>query len=566
MSRFTQIRRNKAWYSRCNIPLADWTTPANLHRSILWGIKAALCDDITTGTTDVARPAGSKWVVIESCDGSSVSTSDLWGSTYNAAVLNFKSGVFPNQPRSWILLQSPSALGVYCCLGFGDSPSPVHISFSKTAYTPDATNPHMAIPRSINIFGWDAPVNNPASNESFLVSSGVTTATEHLLHFTVADDGQFHIVISLTAASPARGHFYVGVVSSVDYDPADEHTVWCLHSATATGVSGLVTHGAPHWAAISSDGLQGRGWNLNTDTDSLPITTGLNQWAWGTTGGGSSSQAGNVTQQGPDVAIAYPLHISQWHNSTANRNRWRGYIEDVYLAPLASNCGFPTPVTGDPEFHLVGDLLLPFGVGLSPMSDGKSPMDWYLRALDPPSPPVTIVETVVVEVPRGDTSLKTHIVRAPTTDRYLLEVPTSALDLTDYGVGAAIGTVTTNVTAANASDEVLDLEAGSELANFTLLGGVLVPSVAGLYNCAIDVQWDFDSGGSIKRILTAWVNGADAGSLTFYGTVASLQTDQFTTMLRLAAGDTVTIRCSQDGGGNTSEVTTANIRLAYVSP
>lgn len=566
VSRFTQVTRKKPWYSRCDVPLAAWDTSANLSRAILWGIKAALCDDHTTGTTDVARPAGSKWVVIQSCDGSSVSSSDLWGSTYNAAALNFKSGVFPNQPRSWILLQSPAALGVYCCLGFGDSPAPFHISFSKTAYTPYATNPHMAIPRSIDLFGWGAPINNPANNEWFPVSSGVTTATEHLLHFTVADDGQFHFVITLTAASPARGHFYFGCVKTVDFDPADEHTVWCLWSVAATGVSGLVTHGAPNWSALSSAGLQGRGWNLATDTDSWPIDTGLNQWSWGSSGGGVGSLAGNVTQQGPDPAIAFPLHIYQRHNSIANRNRWRGYIEDVYLAPIASNCGIPSPVTGDTEFHTVGDLLLPFGVGLSPMSDGKSPMDWHLRAFDPEVTPTTIVETVVVREPRNEDNLKTHIVRSPGTDRYSLKIPASALDLSDYNIGAGIGQVDTPVTSANAADTVLTLESSSELVNFTLVGGVLVPSVDGLFSVSIDVQWDFDAGASIKRILTAWVNGADAGSMTFYGTVATLQTDQFTTLIRLEAGDTVTIQASQDGGGNTSEVSTAHIRLAYVSP
>lgn len=549
----TPVTREKNWYSRGNFALPDYSTADLVRKSFAWSLKAALCDEITTGTTDSTRPASSIWHVYEGCNGVSYGFSDHWGSTWTPSNMVMHTGL--GTAHSWCVLQNASG-SMNMCIGLGGSGGAMHISFSRNLYT-HATVEADRIkynPDTTERFGWAGTYTNLYDD---LLNLGVTTTTEHLCHFTVSDDGAFHFAVSLTAASSGRFHSYGFLQDAVDYESSDGHPHWCGWSATATGTN--TNRGAPQWGGLVASGT---GILSRSHTGGNGLTQGCTDWSW------AGATTLNVALGGlPDTSWhAFPIVLNRWHNSVADQNIWRGRLQDIYYSPGLNTVGSSVPDATNPQFHVVGDILVPFGVIPTLAGGSKGDSTFAVPSFGPILAPVTVVETVVVEVPRMENSLKTHVLRSPGTDRYLLEVPTSALDLTDYGVGAAIGTVTTNVTAANASDEVLTLESTSELANFTLVSGVLVPSTAGLYSVAIDVQWDFDAGASIKRILTAWVNGADAGSLTFYGTVTTLQTDQFTTMLRLAAGDQVTIRCSQDGGGNTSEVTTANIRLAYVSP
>lgn len=529
------VTLEKVWYSRGNIPFPDYSTTARVIKSAMWLIKGLLCNEVTTGTIGtLTRPTSSTWACEQSCDGITLGTGDRWGSSFDESKIVFGG---EGTTHSWVVLRNPA--GDFWITMASDG---ANIRMKGCGKQPTGgTLPYTPLHADMMVENSFAPVN---------------TASEHLAQFCCRSDGQFHIAYSNTAASPGKFHTYLHCQTAEDGDNSS-FNYWM----GATSAAGSDSRGAPQRAHMSTEFI---GFNSRTHNDSGASLNGKGciDYTWA----GVADPTAR-TLDGPDYsAQAMPILLNEWRTDASyNRNCWRGRLADMYYLSGAVVVGSSVPNATAPQFHVVGHYLIPFEV-IPTLYGGAKGASYVRIPAFGPIPTETVVSTVTVDVPRGANSVKSHIVRTPSTDRYLLEVPTSALDLTDYGVGSAIGTLTTNTTSANTTDTVLALETSSELSNFELNTGVLIPSVAGLYSIAIDVKWNFDAGASIKRILTAWINGADAGSLTFYGTVTSLHTDQFTTLLRLAAGDTVTIRCSQAGGGNTSYVDEANIKLAYVAP
>lgn len=102
---------NRTWYSELNYLNADTSSASNSAKSLLWGIKAMLCGDVS-GTSQGhtgARPVGSRWTVLGSSNGTTgaIDAVDRWGSTFSAANMVRDSA---GNARSWIILQSPAGI------------------------------------------------------------------------------------------------------------------------------------------------------------------------------------------------------------------------------------------------------------------------------------------------------------------------------------------------------------------------------------------------------------------------------------------------------------------------
>ncbi len=346
------VQREKTWYSRGNVPLPDNSTADLLGKSAVWTLKTLLTGENTGGTTDSTRPAASNWTVSQSSDGVTADASDLWGSTFDPSkLLRGTSG----NPASWIVLQAPVALGtMYCCISLqGTSGGTFSVSFSSNAYT-SGTN--LFNPDNTAFFGWGGV---PTRFSVYNSVSDVNT-TAHLAHFAVSASGEFHVAMSRTAASPGRFHFYGFLCRAVDTSTDDTFPYWCGYSSTINGTNN--NRGAPAWGALASvTGVTSR-----SHVNGTAFTQGVVDWTF------AGATTLNVALGGlPDTSWhAFPILLNRWHNSVADQNIWRGRIPDLYYAPALNTVGSSVPNSTTPLYHVVGDVLAPFGV--VPTLDGGS--------------------------------------------------------------------------------------------------------------------------------------------------------------------------------------------------
>lgn len=167
--------------------------------------------------------------------------------------------------------------------------------------------------------------------------------------------------------------------------------------------------------------------------------------------------------------------------------------------------------------------------------------------------------------------MKKHILRAPQTDRYLLNVPTELGDLTDYantkatGIGVASSAVTVEAVQTNN----LSIATQSELVNFTG-PTILTASVGGLFLCIVTIlqTWNVVAAPNYKRGVGLSKNGAAsfAASVLYDNDSTGAVTfdDQATFLLRLAAGDTIQPRFQNYMAGSVS--VTASLSIVKVAP
>lgn len=90
----------KTYHAHGNVPLSDTSTLARAYQSIWWALKALLTNQTGIGGEQSGtRSAQSVWTHVASCDGTSVSTTtDLWGSTFDASRLVFNTS---GSAHSW---------------------------------------------------------------------------------------------------------------------------------------------------------------------------------------------------------------------------------------------------------------------------------------------------------------------------------------------------------------------------------------------------------------------------------------------------------------------------------
>lgn len=163
------------------------------------------------------------------------------------------------------------------------------------------------------------------------------------------------------------------------------------------------------------------------------------------------------------------------------------------------------------------------------------------------------------------------ILRAPETDRKLVEIPTSLGDLLDYGASHAhgFGTVSTTAIIEPFTSENLSFDTTSELDNVTG-GTTLTADVAGLYLCIVTIHWGFGAVDPVDREFGISKNGAASfeQSLRIVDDNARVGSyfsdDQGSFIVRLAVGDTVQPRV-QDYSGVASEAT-AVLQMVKLAP
>lgn len=344
------VTRERTWYSRGNVPLPDNSTADLVRKSHYFVLKNLLIGAETGGTTDSTRPASTYWTVVSSSDGATSGASDLWGTTFDASKL-----LFSGANKSWIILQSPAALGpLYCLLHLGNASGSGHFSLSTSAPTGGNATTYPTI--TANSMGWESyGAGGYTTSGAFLTGLTDVNTTAHLAHFAVNTLGGFHYALSRTAAATGRFHFYGMVDKATDTQTSDVFPYWC---ATDSQSAGTNNRGAPQQSSLVSSSRAYDGTYVSGAVGGLmsfkyePSNTRV-----------EAALPDNIAT----VHLALPGLLMRANTSTAAGNAWSGRMPDLHQIAEGSsgspvNIGASVPNSSSPLYHVVGNFLVPFGV------------------------------------------------------------------------------------------------------------------------------------------------------------------------------------------------------------
>jgi hypothetical protein len=152
--------------------------------------------------------------------------------------------------------------------------------------------------------------------------------------------------------------------------------------------------------------------------------------------------------------------LNRWHTSTADQNIWRGRIPDAYYATGNASVGASVPNASTPLYHVVGEMLVPFGViptlnggdkGTTSFSTPKLQADYVstgthtaptVTLIDPPEGEIGNTDTITFEVTDVD-GFSCLIVTAEFDDIGLSEVVHDGTEFkTQYATRSTIETIT----------------------------------------------------------------------------------------------------------------------------
>lgn len=339
---------SRTWYSNTNQACTD---TANVGANLLWYLKAFL-----KGTVGTADGRG-LWTVVGSSDGATagMDSVDRWTNTYDISKLVFANS---STARSWIVLQSPGALGMYLCLDFSGGSDAgggncMRAFASSTAFTGGSIT---ALPTATKQFQVHC-----TSSDRQQMSDGSTDP--HRFHYTADASGNFWFASSRNGTGMA--HYLLGVQKATEQHTGDTGNVFSViaFKTTARGAAEFDATGI--WADGAS-ATQGRIGGRNI-SDSAQVTVGASiPWPWTVANSvfNSNWATANPADGKWDVMPVYIV------NSNSGGGM-RGRLPDCGIAFGAGNVAngmavaSSTPISGAVEQVVVGNLLLPFAANVT---------------------------------------------------------------------------------------------------------------------------------------------------------------------------------------------------------
>lgn len=201
------MANEKTWYSWTDYSLPDVSAVANMLKSLVWCMKAALKGDISTASVgpEGTAPSSSNWAVVASCDGTTAARDgvDRWTTTFDITKL---VSVTASGVHSWIELRN-TTLGYSLLI---DLICPVAqqctMVLAKTAFTGGTTS---ARPTSVDEVNWpgipmvDSSVSSPAW------SSGAR------LHKCIDASGNFWCFLSRNGSGAITGAYGIQTLKNL---------------------------------------------------------------------------------------------------------------------------------------------------------------------------------------------------------------------------------------------------------------------------------------------------------------------------------------------------------------
>lgn len=349
MSALAAVTEPFSTRARVPVPGGSLVSTVAHHKFLVWAMKAFLTGELTGGTTGpTSRAAGSLWSVLRSSDGVSVSTSDLWGATYDESKIVLAA---TGTAHSWIVLSN----GVHQIVIDANSPTAGAIGLSAVrssvgfATGTTATRPVSAGGSSSEEFmlGTNATTAATTSTGVF-VDLGVAAST-YVSFATNATGDRWWFAGHRDALVQTWIAFWRGTGSS-SADEAALRNQWWLKGSLVNG------RGGPAYTTLTgSGGAQRRGF-----ANTAPVaTSGLRSPTIGgstLTGTGADPDTGRITALPCDVAR--PPY-------------WSGTLPDLTWV-AGGTLGASVPSVAAAEFAIAGDLAFPCEVPILSASSSLS--------------------------------------------------------------------------------------------------------------------------------------------------------------------------------------------------
>lgn len=342
---------NKTYSTRANVPFPSNTSMDQVCKSAYWLLKAALMDQISTGTLTGSRHPNSVWTCVGSSDGTTAALDgvDRWGSTYDPAKMVAASA---DTAHSWIILRN-ATLGYDVIIDLNSATIyNLRLAATKTSspYIINATptrSPNM--PTVNRAFRWgDGNTADARANATQFVywsSDALASGYTHYAHFTLTDDGQFYMLMNRTGDGGFAGG--AGFVLATNGQVGDDYGAFWLFNTN---------NSAPPWP-VSSSFTNSAFCAGNTASGAAPTTGGLNVWYFG--GSSQPSLTGFSDQFSAKVKF-YAAQI--WGTAPLV---YRGKIDDVYLM-VGGRSGVLIPNSTSPRWVTINRMILPY-VGVPPL-------------------------------------------------------------------------------------------------------------------------------------------------------------------------------------------------------
>lgn len=339
---------SQAYFTRANVPVPDTSTSTIISKWSQWALKAALMNQLGTGTTAGTRHANSVWTCLGSSDGTTGALDgvDRWGSTFDISkIVTAASGT----AHSWIALRNATN-------GYD-----IVLDLNSTT---TGTSTLRAMKSSAGLTGGTNLVcpQTPSNTEEWLAGSAAVTAATvsgvttwgdlagvgiaNYAHFVTSDNGLCWWW-AMSIAGHGRTNVFTAFWKALGGNAGDTRNQWWIKGGGST-----TGDGTPTATTLATNGVLTRRGYGNV----APHTRG---GRWMTYGGttlenqGIDRVSGNYLVFPMDMAVSEALPIMC------------GALPDVYLTTASGRAGSCYPSAASMQMVVLGSTLVPCGVPLS---------------------------------------------------------------------------------------------------------------------------------------------------------------------------------------------------------
>lgn len=334
------------YFTRGNVSFgSNNTTAMLLAQFYLWALKAALCDQLTGGSTAGSRHANSVWTVVGSSNGSAAGMDavDRWGSSFSAAnVVRNSNG----NAHSWIVLRN-AANGYDLCI---DCNSPGNglgaITAVKTSqgFTGGSTTSRPQAVGNAEEFCYGT--NTVSAALPVTLFGDYTLNASTWFHFVTNDDGT-RFWFAKSRASQGNFDGFSAFWRAEGGRVGDTRNQWWLHGGgTSSG------RGSGALASMTTTNGAIRRGHFN----SSPPYGGIRAFVYGT---GTMNSVGVDHITGDYLAVPLEVGVTASGIPLAC-----GTLSDLQFLS-GGTVGSSIPSVGAQERGLFGDTIAPCGVALT---------------------------------------------------------------------------------------------------------------------------------------------------------------------------------------------------------
>ncbi len=388
----------KTWFTDVNYQVPSHASVALWSKAVLFGIKAALCNEVL----DATAPVGSAWTVYGSSDGTTAGLDqvDRVGDTFDSAKWNRHASA----QHTWVVLKSPDDLGPYYLTIDYESSADynAHFIIAKTAPTGGTTS--------------DRPtsVDEATRGETWFLDTASPSSSR--MHKVVDADGNFVILWGKNAATRLLGALVFQVLAEPAEDDVSPY-YFCIDYAYEAGTTSPLDSQRAYLKQSPGSSGVGRTYNGDALVELFPITFNYS------VGDYDLTTRFSAVDPATGKHVSFPIWVFTHGQmaSTATAMGIKGRLADFHWGSHYLNTGSKFTRDGVQTHMLCGNMWIPFNG--EPFIGGVLTTVTSAQITTPVAPSASVV--VPDETPPVVTTI------SPTADTAIARTTPLVVDVTD---------------------------------------------------------------------------------------------------------------------------------------